>query len=156
MNIHTYTTDVIWTGNSGSGTRNYHSYSRSHQIKTKGKPVILGISDPSFIGDASKYNPEEFFLASLSSCHMLWYLHLCSENDIVVTSYRDEPIGRMCEKKSGSGHFEAVVLKLQVAITEPLKKSLAIKLHHEAGSKCFIANSCNFPVNHEPAIFISE
>jgi len=156
MNIHTYTTDVIWTGNSGSGTRDYRSYSRSHQIKSKGKPAISGSSDPSFMGDSSKYNPEELFLASISCCHMLWYLHLCSENDVVVTSYRDEPIGTMCEEKSGSGHFEMVVLKPEVAITEPVKKSLAIKLHQEAGRKCFIANSCNFPVNHEPVIFISE
>lgn len=156
MNIHTYTADVIWTGNSGSGTRDYRSYSRNHQIKSKNKPVISGSSDPAFMGDSEKYNPEELFLAALSSCHMLWYLHLCSENNVVVTSYRDEPIGTMREEKSGTGHFEVVVLKPKVAIAEPVKKDLALTLHQEAGRKCFIANSCNFPVKHEPVIFISE
>jgi len=87
---------------------------------------------------------------------MLWYLHLCSENNVVVTSYRDEPIGTMREEKSGTGQFEVVVLKPKVTITAPVKKALARTLHHEAGRKCFIANSCNFPVKHEPAIFISD
>jgi len=156
MKIHTYATEVTWTGKSGAGTKNYHSYSRSHQIQSKGKPAISGSSDPSFMGDPAKYNPEELFLASLSSCHMLWYLHLCSENGVVVTSYRDEPTGTMREGKSGSGRFEVVVLKPHVTIVEPVKKELARELHQEAGRKCFIANSCNFPVKHEPFIFISE
>jgi organic hydroperoxide reductase OsmC/OhrA len=156
MKIHTYSTEVIWTGNSGNGTKDYRSYSRSHKIKSKNKPVIQGSSDPTFLGDSAKYNPEELFLASLSSCHMLWYLHLCSENNVVVTSYCDEPIGTMREEKSGTGYFEVVVLKPKVTISEPVRKALARTLHQEAGRKCFIANSCNFPVKHEPAIFISE
>jgi organic hydroperoxide reductase OsmC/OhrA len=156
MKIHTYSTEVIWTGNSGNGTKDYRSYSRSHQIKSKNKPVIQGSSDPAFLGDSAKYNPEELFLASLASCHMLWYLHLCSENNVVVTSYLDEPIGTMREEKSGTGYFEVVVLKPKVTITEPVRKALARTLHQEAGRKCFIANSCNFPVKHEPAIFISD
>lgn len=155
MKIHTYTTEIIWTGNSGAGTRNYRSYSRSHTIQSPKKPVILGSSDPSFMGNADRYNPEELFLASLSSCHMLWYLHLCSENEIVVIAYRDEPTGTMREERNGSGQFEAVLLKPQVTILTPEKLDLARKLHHTAGEKCFIANSCNFPVEHEPVISIS-
>ncbi len=156
MKIHTYKTEIIWTGNSGAGTKNYRSYRRFHQIKSQDKPVIQGSSDPAFMGDRDRYNPEELFLASLSTCHMLWYLHLCSENNIVVVSYRDEPVGTMCEKKNGSGHFEVVVLNPKVEIKESENISLAQKLHHQAGKKCFIANSCNFPVKHEPVIFISE
>lgn len=156
MSIHTYTTEVIWTGNSGDGTKGYRSYSRNHQIKSKSKPEISGSSDSAFMGDPSKYNPEELFLASLSSCHMLWYLHLCSDNNIVVISYRDQPVGTMRVKNSAGGSFEVVVLKPHVTITEPVKTELARNLHQEAGRKCFIANSCNFPVKHEPSIFISE
>lgn len=155
MKIHTYTTEVIWTGNTGAGTKGYRSYSRTHQIKSDGKPVIMGSSDPSFMGDSAKYNPEELFLASLSSCHMLWYLHLCSENEIVITAYRDAPTGIMREERNGSGQFESVLLKPQVTISTPGKLDLARKIHHKAGEKCFIANSCNFPVEHEPVIFIS-
>lgn len=156
MSIHTYTTEVIWTGNSGDGTKDYHSYSRDHQIKSKDKPGIPGSSDPAFMGDPSKYNPEELFLASLSSCHMLWYLHLCSDNNVTVVSYRDKPEGTMRTEKSGGGCFEVVVLKPHVTITEPVQTELARELHQEAGKKCFIANSCNFPVKHKPSIFISE
>jgi organic hydroperoxide reductase OsmC/OhrA len=86
---HRYQVQVLWTGNTGQGTDNYKSYERSHKITVEGKPAILGSSDPAFRGDKSKHNPEELLLASLSSCHMLWYLHLCAEASIVVTDYFD-------------------------------------------------------------------
>lgn len=87
---------------------------------------------------------------------MLWYLHLCSENGIVVTSYRDEPSGMMHEQKNGGGKFELVVLKPVVYIETREKSDLALRLHQNAGKKCFIANSCNFPVKHDPVISVSE
>lgn len=71
---HHYTIRLDWTGNSGSGSSGYKEYERSHLISAEGKAVINGSSDPAFRGDATLYNPEELFLSSLSSCHMLWYL----------------------------------------------------------------------------------
>jgi len=147
---HTYKINIEWTGNRGEGTSSYRGYDRSHNISVANKAVIYASSDPAFMGDASKYNPEELLVASLSSCHMLWYLHLCSDNGIVVVEYKDEATGIMLETASG-GHFTEVILHPSVTITDKTKIEKANELHYEANKKCFIANSCNFPVKHEPS-----
>src|SRR5690606_18914639 len=85
---HSYEAEVIWTGNQGSGTSGYKAYSRDHVIRAGSKPEIPGSSDPAFRGDPARYNPEDMLVASLSACHMLWYLHLCATNKIVVEDYR--------------------------------------------------------------------
>lgn len=156
MKRHNYQVNVEWTGNEGSGTLSYKSYSRNHTIIANGKyDRIKGSSDPSFFGDKAKYNPEDLFLSSLSACHMLWYLHLCSAHNIVVMEYVDEAIGIMEEAENGSGRFTEVTLNPQVKITEKNMIEKANQLHEEANKMCFIANSCNFKVGHNPTT-ISE
>lgn len=160
MKTHNYKIKVEWTGNEGNGTKNYKSYNRNHLIKVDSKyDVINGSSDPSFLGDRTKYNPEELFVSALSACHMLWYLHLCSVNKIVVTAYLDIATGVMEELKDGNGKFVNVTLNPQVKITNPKKILKANELHKEANKMCFIANSCNFKISHKPntiAIDLSE
>jgi organic hydroperoxide reductase OsmC/OhrA len=146
---HHYKARIIWTGNKGEGTKNYRSYARSHEISIKNKLVIEASSDPSFLGDSSKYNPEELFLASLSSCHMLWYLHLCADNGITVIEYVDDATGTM-EANENGGRFTEVILHPQVTITDSKQIDAANELHHKANKYCYIANSCNFPVKHFP------
>jgi organic hydroperoxide reductase OsmC/OhrA len=145
---HQYNLTLAWTGNSGSGTKDYRSYERSYSISIDGKAEIQGSSDPAFRGDASKYNPEELLLASLSSCHMLWFLHLCSANAIVVTAYVDEPSGTMMEEEDGSGKFKEVILNPVVTIKDEKSLDKLDAIHVEANRCCFIANSVNFPVKH--------
>lgn len=152
MKTHEYSLNLLWTGNSGLGTSNYRTYERSHTISIPGKPLIEGSSDPAFRGDTSKYNPEELLVASLSSCHMLWYLHLCANSGIVVTSYSDNASGMMTETANGSGKFTEVTLRPKVQITDILRIEEAKNLHKKANELCFIANSVNFPVRHEPEI----
>src|SRR4028119_125100 len=98
---HTYTTRVTWTGNADSGTHRRNSHSRNREIAVDGKPVIPGSSDPAFRGDASRYNPEDLFVASLSACHMLWYLSLCGKAGIEVRDYVDQAEGLMVEDSAG-------------------------------------------------------
>ncbi|MEO6405357.1 MAG: OsmC family protein [Ferruginibacter sp.] len=150
---HFYAIQNTWTGNTGEGTKSYTSYERSHILSADGKNEIVASSDSSFRGDAKKYNPEELFLCSISSCHMLWYLHLCADNGITVMSYHDEATGIMEENMNG-GKFVQAVLKPHVKIREADKSDLATRLHEEANRKCYIANSCNFPIIHEPSISI--
>jgi organic hydroperoxide reductase OsmC/OhrA len=149
---HTYRCEIHWTGNDGEGTRTYSSYRRDHAISCAGKPAIPASSDPSFRGDKGRYNPEELLVASLSSCHMLWYLHLCTVNKITVLEYRDNAEGVMRENADGSGEFVSVTLKPQVQIAERDKKQEAAALHHQAHSLCFISRSVNFPVDVVPTI----
>ncbi|WP_405382375.1 OsmC family protein [Maribacter sp. LLG6340-A2] len=155
MKQHNYQTQITWTGNQGKGTLNYKSYSRSHEILVTGKyKTIQGSSDPSFLGDPSKYNPEDLFLSSLSSCHMLWYLHLCTVHNIIVTQYVDNATGTMEESADGSGKFTQVTLYPIVTIADSNMKELAKSLHEKANQMCFIANSCNFKIHHQPSILI--
>ena len=144
---HHYNTKVTWTGNTGEGTISYHGYARSHQLSITNKSVIECSSDPAFAGDATKYNPEELLLASLSSCHMLWYLHLCADNGISVIEYFDNATGTMEENEHG-GKFTDVMLQPHVTITNSTQIEKAKSLHAQANKLCFIANSCNFPVRH--------
>lgn len=139
-----------WTGNTGNGTANYQSYERSHLLQAAGKPDIPGSSDPSFRGDKARYNPEEMLVASLSSCHMLWYLHLCSAAGIVVVDYVDQATGVMMETADGGGSFSEVTLYPEVTITDASQTDKANELHKKANELCFIANSVNFPVHHQP------
>ncbi|KLU22994.1 peroxiredoxin [Caballeronia mineralivorans PML1(12)] len=152
---HKYTLQVVWTGDQGSGTSRYDAYSRDHLVRAVNKPAIEASSDPAFRGDATRHNPEELFVASLSSCHMLWYLHLCAVNGIVVTGYVDDPVGTMEETVQGSGRFTDVLLRPQVRIGAGGDVKLAERLHEEAHKFCFIANSVNFPVRCEPSTDIS-
>lgn len=144
--LHQYTVGMTWTGNDGSGTQSYRGYRRDHEIAAAGKPPIPASSDPSFRGDPARYNPEELLVASLSSCHMLWYLHLCSVNGIVVLDYRDEAAGTMQEEDDGAGAFVRVVLKPRVSIAKGGDRGKALALHEEAHHLCFIARSVRFPV----------
>jgi len=148
---HNYKIKVEWTGNEGKGTSDYKSYNRNHEIIADGKyDKVRGSSDPAFLGDKTRYNPEDLFLSSLASCHMLWFLHLCSSNKICVTAYSDDARGIMVENNDGSGKFQSVTLHPTVKITDAKLISKANELHAEAGKMCFIANSCNFKIGYEP------
>lgn len=149
---HAYSATITWSGNRGSGTSAYTAYSRDHVISIPGKPDILGSSDPVFRGDASRYNPEDSFVAALSACHMLWYLHLCAVNQVVVESYRDQASGTLEENEDGSGQFREVSLRPEVTIQNADKQALAVSLHAEAHRMCFLARSVNFPVSHQPIV----
>lgn len=147
---HHFKAELRWTGNLGSGTTNYQAYSRDHIIQCEGRPEIISSSAPAFRGDAGKYNPEEMLVAALSSCHMLWYLHLCAEAGVNVVEYTDSATGIMVVEKGGAGRFTEVTLRPQIVVQEPGMIEKAEELHKQANEKCFIANSCNFPVYHQP------
>jgi organic hydroperoxide reductase OsmC/OhrA len=147
---HKYNLAVKWTGNTGLGTSDYRSYDRSHTVSINNKVDISCSSDPAFRGDNTKHNPEELFVASISTCHMLWYLHLCAEAGIVIIDYIDNAEGIMQETEDGGGHFTEVTLNPTVVISDNSKVEQANELHHKANKLCFIANSCNFPINHKP------
>ena len=144
MKEHRYETVVRWAGE----TPDYTAYSRDHEISGAGKGILIpGSSDPKFRGDASRYSPEELLVASLSACHMLWYLHLCAVNGVNVTAYEDRASGVMTETA-----FSLVVLRPRVTITAESDPARALLLHDEAHRMCFIANSVRFPVRHEPVV----
>lgn len=150
--VRLYEAHVTWTGNRGQGTSTHKGYGRDHYACGERKPDLLLSSDPAFLGDATRYNPEELLVVAISSCHMLWYLHLCVDARIVVQVYEDRPSGRLAETQGSiGGHFVSVLLRPRVII-ESGDIQEALRLHEDAHQKCFIANSVNFPVLFEPFI----
>lgn len=156
MKSHLYQSLIQWTGNKGTGTKSYTSYERSYDIIIENKPILKGSADPAFRGDTKLHNPEDLFLASISSCHMLWYLHLCSINKITVINYQDRASATMNVKEDGKGNFTEARLQPDVIILEKEKIELAKSLHKKANEFCFIANSCNFPIYHQPIVKIQN
>lgn len=152
MRKHYYTQQIIWTGNKGQGTSAYDAYGREFDWVMEGKPTLHGSSDTPFRGDASKPNPEDMLLASISSCHMLWYLHLCADAGITVINYTDQPEAWMLNDAGNGGRFEKAILHPQVEILQKDMADLAQQLHHLAGKKCFVANSLNFPIEYDSTV----
>ncbi len=153
---HRYALASTWTGNRGSGTSGYRDYDRSVEIAVEGKPTLLASSDKPFRGDPTRWNPEDLLLASLSECHLLSYLHACVTAGVVVVSYRDEASGVMVEDGRGGGAFREVVLRPRVTVADASMTDAATAAHAQAREWCFIANSVNFPVRHEPTIVVAE
>ena len=144
---HRYRALIVWSGE----TRDVQAYHRGHRIEIEGKPPIEASADPAFLGDPARHNPEDLLVASLSSCHMLWYLHLCAVRGVVVTAYEDAAEGTMLEEPR-NGRFTEVVLRPVVTITADSDAAVAERLHERAHRECYIANSMNFPVRCQPTI----
>lgn len=156
MKAHHYTSRLIWTGNTGDGTGSYTSYEREYRILIGGKPDLEGSADAMFRGDAERYNPEDLFLAAISSCHLLSYLALCARNGIRVVAYEDDADGSLELDAGGGGKFTSVMLRPRVTIDAADKRDLAIQLHADAHRLCFIANSCSVPITHEASVLVSD
>lgn len=152
---HRYSVRTTWTGDRGTGTSGYRDYDRATTLEVEGKPTLLGSSDKPFRGDPSRWNPEDLLLAALSECHLLSYLHACVEAGVVVVGYVDEASGVLELDGRGGGSFREVVLRPRVTIAHVAMTDAAAAAHARAHEWCFIANSVNFPVRHEPTIVVA-
>lgn len=154
LHQHSYAVAVAWKGNLGEGTSHYRSYSRDHTVSSSGLPDLLGSADATFRGDAARWNPELLLVTALSQCHLLSYLHVCVTRDVVVTSYVDEATGRMETDRQGGGRFVEVLLRPRITVDAKAMVAPAREVHEHAHELCFIANSVNFPVRHEPVVTV--
>ena len=151
---HEYTVGIEWLGDRGTGTSGYRDYGRQLVVRAEGKAhEILASADRAFHGDAERWNPEDMLVAALAQCHMLSYLHMAVRAGVVVTAYTDEATGTMVQEGLG-GRFTEVVLRPAVTVAEESMVEAARAAHAEAYEHCFIANSVNFPVRHEPSIVV--
>jgi len=129
---------------------------KNHKISVEGK-VDLGVSAAkTFKGDETLHNPEDLLLSSLASCHMMSYLFCCEKAMVEVMQYEDHPIAFLEVHPEGSGRIKKVILKPKVLITDPLHMDLAKELHKKAKELCFIANSCNFEIEHQIVIICNN
>lgn len=151
---HEYEIEIEWTGNRGSGTSGYRDYGRELIIHAPHKEPLAGSADPTFHGNRDRWNPEELLVTALAQCHMLSYLHMAVRAGVVVTDYRDAAHGVMRQQGIG-GAFTRVTLRPVVTVAEASMVDAARAAHADAAAACFIANSVNFPVDHEPEILVA-
>jgi organic hydroperoxide reductase OsmC/OhrA len=149
-----YTSVVVWSRDGAVFIDN--RYSRGHRWLFDGGVEVPASSSPHVVplplSVAAAVDPEEAFVASLSSCHMLWFLSIAAQRGLVVESYRDEAVGIMGKDAAGKMAMTRVTLHPEVRFSgdpRPAEDEVAA-LHHEAHEKCFIANSVKTDVRCEP------
>jgi len=147
---HDFPARIVWTGNRGTGNTSYTGYDRTWEIRTPGKPPVACSNDPALGGDPTLHNPEDLLISALSSCHMLWFLHLAHRAKIIVSAYQDDPVGFGETAPNGAGRFTAAVLRPTITVAKGTDTLRADALHHDVHNYCFIARSVNFPVRYEP------
>ena len=123
----------------------YKEYSRLYTLRSPGKPDFLGTAAPTYFGSQYHYNPEDLLVASLSACHMLFYLAYAANSQIEVLSYTDDAEGSL-HKEGKIAKFKEVILRPKIKIGQNGDLKKAEELHDKAHHACFIANSVNFPV----------
>lgn len=149
-----YVAEVIWQ----RGEQDFlgNSYSRKHLLRFDGGLEVAGSSSPHVVpqpmSDASAVDPEEAFVASLASCHMLWFLSIAAKRRFCVDDYRDNASGLMQENAAGKLFIAQVTLRPAVSFSgERLPSREQIEqMHHRAHEECFIANSVKSEVRCEP------
>jgi organic hydroperoxide reductase OsmC/OhrA len=138
-----YQATVSWTSD---GEFTSGRYSRGHELSFDGGAVVRGSSSPHVVplplSDPAGVDPEEALIASVSACHMLWFLSLAQAAGLDVARYRDSATGTMGKDERGRIALTRIALDPQIDFNgrEPSGEELA-RLHHEAHEKCFIANS---------------
>jgi organic hydroperoxide reductase OsmC/OhrA len=149
-----YTAIVAWERDGAAFTDN--RYSRRHRWSFDGGVEVSGSSSPHVVplpmSDPAAVDPEEAFVASLSSCHMLTFLYIACRRGFVVDGYRDEAEGVMSRDGAGKLAMTTVTLRPRVAFggdRRPSPEELAL-MHHEAHEECFIASSVKTDVRCEP------
>jgi organic hydroperoxide reductase OsmC/OhrA len=140
-----YTAEVIWTRDNQDFLSN--RYSRQHILRFDGGIEVAGSSSPHVVpvpySELAAVDPEEAFVASLSSCHMLWFLSIAAKAKFCVDQYKDQAEGIMAKNEQGKTAMTVVTLKPSVIFSgEKLPTVTEIEaMHYQAHDECFIANS---------------
>lgn len=129
----------------------YDTYSRSHTWEFENGHVVPASSAPDFLGSKDRVDPEEAFVAALSSCHMLTFLAIAAKKRLVVDDYVDSAVGFLEKNDDGKLAMTRVILRPAVKFSEPPAPEVIEKMHHKAHENCFIALSVKTDVTVEPA-----
>jgi organic hydroperoxide reductase OsmC/OhrA len=142
---------VSWKRTSADFT--YDSYNRAHEVRFKGGAIVLPSSSAAaFKGDADRVDPEEEFVAALSSCHMLTFLAICARKRLTLDSYEDDAVGVLEKGENGKLWMTRVTLKPRVRFAPGIEVDAATlaEIHHKSHEDCFIANSVKTDVTVAP------
>ena len=150
----THTATIRWSASSGEDYAK-GQYNRAHQWAFDGGAVVAASASPHIVpapwSDATGVDPEEAFVASLASCHMLFFLDFARRSGVVVTSYEDDAHGEMAKGEDGRTRITKVTLRPRIAFEGAAPDAAALDaLHHKAHEACFIANSVTSEIVIEP------
>jgi organic hydroperoxide reductase OsmC/OhrA len=151
-----YTAEILWQRGEQPFTDN--RYSRAHRWRFDGGAEVPGSSSPHSVplplSDARAVDPEEAFVAALSSCHMLWFLSIAASRRFRVDRYRDLAVGTLGQNGQREWCMTRVTLRPEVQFSGPMLPTRADidAMHHEAHAQCFIAHSVTSDVRCEPVI----
>ena len=133
------------------------TYSREHTWSFDGGAVVPASPSPAAVrppfSNPANVDPEEAFVASIASCHMLTYLYIASRKGFELTSYEDEAVGQLTKNERGIPWVSSVVLRPKIVYggSKTPSDSEETEMHHAAHEQCFIANSIKTDVRVEPA-----
>jgi organic hydroperoxide reductase OsmC/OhrA len=151
---HSFETTLVWPADESQPKPPEADFSRNNVLTAPGKAAAVPGSSPSvFGGDASRYNPEELMMLSLSECHMLTYLAIAAKKRIGVLKYEDRVTGTLGPGPSGKTQMVDVLLRPRITVAKGTDLAAANAIHEKAHANCFMANSVNFTVRNEPEIF---
>jgi len=139
--MHEYRATTTWRRTSADFT--YETYNRAHEVTFGGGEVVPWSAAPEFKGDADRVNPEEAYVAALSTCHLLTFLAIAARKRFIVDSYLDEATGVMERTPEGRFWVSKVTLRPKVTFSgtrQPTTEEIS-SLHHAAHENCFVANS---------------
>jgi organic hydroperoxide reductase OsmC/OhrA len=147
--------DVSWSR--GEHEFTYQKYNRDHEWRFDGGVTVPGSANPAYLGtEAGTVDPEEAFVAALSSCHMLTFLAIAAKKRFVVDSYADHAVGVMAKNEAGRMAITQVTLHPEIVFggavdgaPQPDAETLD-RMHHLAHQECFIANSVTTEITVEP------
>ena len=147
--MHEYRATTSWQRTSADFT--YETYNRAHEVKFGGGEVVAWSAAPEFKGEATRVNPEEAYVASLSTCHLLTFLAIAARKRFIVDSYVDEALGVIEKGPEGKYWVSRVTLRPKVVFSgdrQPSSQEIS-ELHHAAHENCFVANSVKSAVTVE-------
>ncbi|KZN44474.1 OsmC family protein [Pseudoalteromonas luteoviolacea] len=130
-------------------------YNRAHTWRFDGGLEVAASSSPSVVplpySEPNNVDPEEAYVASLSSCHMLFFLHFAAQSGLIIESYIDNASGVMGKNTHGKTAITDVILKPQITWhhASQIDEQIISELHHQAHNSCFIANSVNTRIRVE-------
>ena len=117
-------------------------YDRTHEWRFDGGVTVPASSAPALYGDPTRVDPEEAFVAAISSCHLMWFLYLAADAGLVVDSYVDHAVGVMERIGPGQQAITEVDLRPEIEWADEAPSAAVVSaLHHESHRRCFIANS---------------
>jgi organic hydroperoxide reductase OsmC/OhrA len=131
----------------------YNTYNRAHEMRFKDGAIALAASAaPAFRGDSGRVDPEEAYVASLSSCHMLTFLAICARKRLTVDAYDDDAVGRLEKGADGKLWLAQVTLTPRVTFGAGVEVNAGQldDLHHHAHEECFIASSVRTVIDVRP------